>query len=100
MNETIKKTTAYVSLGGVLSLGALFGLLDQRYASASDVEILVQSIENDRVERLEFAIASVARRISYLLSIDNRSARDEQQLASARYEKEYLIRTLKRLSGG
>ena len=95
----LKKAGTVVGLSGVVSVGALFAVLDQRYAQASDVQLLVQTVAEERIERVEFEIESVERRLIYLYQIpeEDRSAWETQQIMEAEHEKEYLLRKLERL---
>ena len=51
-----KKQVTTVSVAGLGSAVALFALMDTRYAIATDVELIIQAIQGDRVERIEMQI--------------------------------------------
>lgn len=100
-NLDLKKSAATLSIGGVVTAGALFGVLDNRYASASDVDVLVQAIQEDRVERLEVQIADAERRIKRIMvkPVEQRNEYEVQDLLDLEATRERLLRKLERLNG-
>ena len=93
------KKTAAIGVSGFAGLAAMFAVLDGRYATASDVEMLTQTIQMDRVDRLENCIERAENTIRYMSLIpdDERDARDEQELMDAEISKERCIRKLERI---
>ena len=61
------KKTAAISLSGLVGAGALFTAMDARYATASDIELLIDTIQEERIERMELCIDEAERQLKYIL---------------------------------
>lgn len=95
------KVTA-LTLSSVIAAGGVFTALDARYVSSADLDVLVQSIESDRVERLEQQISDAERTKRYLNSKpqDELTEWDRIELMQATSDKEAAIRKLERINVG
>lgn len=96
-----KKTLGAVGLSGVLTVGGVLTFLDTRYALAMDVQQLVSSIQEERIERLEFEIADCDRRLRHLRLVPE-EAQDgyhSMRVEEVEAQRELYIRKLERLTG-
>ena len=96
-----KKQVTTVSVAGLGSAVALFALMDTRYAIATDVELIIQAIQGDRVERMEMVIKDAEERALYLNSIPQEKLSDyqRQDLLRQTHKKEAAVRKLDRING-
>ena len=94
-----KKLAGAVSLSGVISIGGLLALLDNRYAAAMDVQILTETIVESRIEELEFKIEDIEDRQLRRNLIDPNQLEDWeiQEMLDMENKKERYIRKLERL---
>lgn len=99
--STIKKAGATITLGGAVSAAALFGLLDQRYAMATDVQALTTVIQEDRIDELEYKIEEAERQEANIMRVplDERPEWVDQELLQIKNRKDRYIRKLDRLLG-
>lgn len=91
-------TVVSLSISILVAVGAW---VDSKYASAADVQALSDTIQDDRVERMEFMIERAERRMKYLKSIPEPALTEyqKQELMELEHEKEFLLRKLKRIEG-
>ena len=100
-SAALKKAGVGVTVGGVISAGALFGVLDNRYALASDIQDLTSMIYEDRVDELEFKIDEIERREANIRLVpkEQRPEWAKNELLQLENRKERYIRKLDRLLG-
>ena len=98
---SLKKAGVGISVGGLISAGALFGVLDQRYALASDIQDLTSMIYENRVDELEYKIDEIERRMANLklMAETDRPEWVKNELRQLSNRKERYIRKLDRLLG-
>ncbi len=74
--------------------------MDVRYALATDVQSLTNQIHLDRIERVEFKIASAERRMRkiILIPLAERTRGEIHELEEMRSQKELYLRMLKRVN--
>ena len=95
-----KKLAGAVSLSGIISIGGLLTLLDNRYASAMDVQSLTDTIIESRIEELEFKIEDLEDRMlrKSFISEDELEPWEKQELIDLENKKERYIRRMERLT--
>jgi hypothetical protein len=98
-NLPSKKNTV-LSVAGIASVTVLFTLLDFRYALSSDLSVLTEAIQTDRVERIETEIKLAEGSILYILAkaLEDRTAWEKQLLILEQNRKEMAVRKLLRIT--
>jgi len=85
----------------VATLVAVLTFMDERHATASEVQDLTNAIQSDRIERVEYHIEDAERRIKQIVVVPvaERTPYQVKDLLEAQYNKEMHLRKLKRING-
>ena len=94
------KKTAAISASGLVGAAALFTAMDARYATAADIEALTESIQMDRIERMETCVEEAERQLRYIQIKPeaDRVDSDRQLELEADSRRDRCIRKLERLN--